>query len=237
MRAVFLAAVLLLGLPLAGCVSDEGESPTNSTTEDLGPDDRWTAILETNMGTIEIEVFADLTPHTAQNFGELIEDGYYDGVWFHRIIDGFMIQGGDPQTKDTSKRDRWGTGGPGYTIRDEFRCQDGTLVTRHPGGYQFPADQCDDHGGLAVGHAGAGYLSMANTGRPNTGGSQFFITLDEQPRLDGYHPVFGRVTEGLDTVREIGKVPTNAQDQPTEPVFIEEASIRGELTGVAVTHY
>ena len=127
-----------------------------------------TAIIETNHGTIRAELFEERAPKTAGNFIELAEKGFYDGVVFHRVIEDFMIQGGDPEGT--------GTGGPGYSIPDEF----------HP----------------ELRHDEKGVLSMANAG-PNTGGSQFFITLAATPWLDDKHAVFGRVTQGQDVVDKI----------------------------------
>ena len=151
------------------------------------------AVFETNHGTFEIELFEDKVPITAKNFIDLAEKGFYDGLIFHRVIDGFMIQGGDPNGM--------GTGGPGYTIPDEF------------------------HKDLK--HDSEGVLSMANAG-PNTGGSQFFITLAATPWLDGHHSVFGKVVKGMDVVREIGKVDTDFQDKPLAKVVMEKVTIRRE---------
>ncbi len=148
--------------------------------------------LETTMGQIEIELFADRAPLTAKNFADLTKKGFYDGLTFHRVIAGFMIQGGCPKGD--------GTGGPGYTIKDE-------LV---PG----------------LTHSGPGILSMAKTAAPNTGGSQFFITLDATPWLDMKHSVFGKVVGGLDVVKAIGKVPTDSQDRPRTPVKITKATLK-----------
>ncbi len=149
-----------------------------------------TATFETNHGTFKVELFEERAPVTTKNFVDLAEKNFYDGVIFHRVIDGFMIQGGDPQGT--------GRGGPGYTIPDEF----------HP----------------ELRHEGPGILSMANAG-PNTGGSQFFITLAPTPWLDGKHAVFGRVVEGMDVVSAIGSVATGAGDRPREDVVIERLSI------------
>ena len=151
------------------------------------------AVFETNHGTFEIELFEDKAPITVKNFIDLAEKGFYDGLIFHRVIDGFMIQGGDPNGM--------GTGGPGYTIPDEF------------------------HKDLK--HDSEGVLSMANAG-PNTGGSQFFITLAATPWLDGHHSVFGKVVKGMDVVREIGKVDTEFQDKPLATVVMEKGTIRRE---------
>ena len=127
------------------------------------------AVFETNLGNFSVELFEDETPITTENFIDLAEKGFYDGVIFHRVIDGFMIQGGDPEGT--------GMGGPGYTIEDEFR---------------------DD-----LRFDGEGILAMANTGMPHTGGSQFFITLDKTPWLNGHHTIFGKVKEGMDVVRRM----------------------------------
>ena len=151
------------------------------------------AVFETNKGTFEIELFEDKAPITVKNFIDLAEKGFYDGLIFHRVIDGFMIQGGDPNGM--------GTGGPGYTIPDEF------------------------HKDLK--HDDEGILSMANAG-PNTGGSQFFITLAATPWLDGHHSVFGKVVKGMDVVRAIGKVDTDFQDKPLAKVIMEKVTIRRE---------
>ncbi len=146
--------------------------------------------IETTLGTIDAELFVDKAPVTAGNFRTLVEKGFYNGLVFHRVIDGFMAQTGCP--KGT------GTGGPGYTIKDEF--------------------------GPGLKHSGEGILSMANAG-PNTGGSQFFITLAATPWLDGKHAIFGRVVGGMDVVRKIGKTPTDANDRPKTPVKMDRVTL------------
>jgi cyclophilin family peptidyl-prolyl cis-trans isomerase len=148
------------------------------------------AKFETNLGTFTAELFEDRAPITTKNFIDLVDKGYYDDLTFHRVIDGFMIQGGCPQGT--------GTGGPGYKIQDEF----------HP----------------ELRHDAPGTLSMANAG-PNTGGSQFFVTLGLTPWLDNKHAVFGRVTDGMDVVEKIGKVKTGSQDRPVEPVIMEKVTV------------
>jgi len=149
-----------------------------------------TVLLETNHGNIKIQLYSDM-PVTAGNFEKLVSEGFYNGVIFHRVISGFMIQGGDPQGT--------GMGGPGYNIQDEFT---------HAGGNQN----------------NRGTISMANAG-PNTGGSQFFINLVDNNFLDGKHPVFGKVIEGMDIVDKIAKVATDASDRPLEEVKIIKASM------------
>ena len=146
--------------------------------------------IQTNYGTMELELFEDKAPITTKNFIDLARKGYYDGLIFHRVIDGFMIQGGDPLGT--------GAGGPGYTIPDEFHTE--------------------------LKHDKLGVLSMANAG-PNTGGSQFFITLVPTPWLDGKHSVFGQLVAGEDILKTIGKVDTDAGDRPLVNVVIEKVLI------------
>ena len=146
--------------------------------------------FHTNLGDFTAELFEDKAPKTAGNFLELVEKGFYDGIIFHRVIDDFMIQGGDPTGS--------GMGGPGYTIDDEF--------------------------GPGLAHSSEGILSMANAG-PNTGGSQFFITLVPTPWLDGHHAIFGKITEGMDVVHKIGSTPTDFADRPLEDVVMEKVEI------------
>ena len=163
------------------------------------------AVLHTNHGDIEVQLFEDRAPRTVANFvglatgkrtwtdpetGEERNEPFYDGLIFHRIIEGFMLQGGDPTGT--------GRGGPGYHFADEFHDE--------------------------LRHDRVGRLSMANAG-PDTNGSQFFITLRETPHLNDKHAVFGQVVEGMDVVREIGQVETNASDRPTEDVVLESVDV------------
>lgn len=173
---------------------------------DMTNKDNPVAVLETNMGTIEIELFEDTMPITAGNFAKLVDEGFYDGIKFHRVIEGFMIQGGDPITK-TDEVLRYGTGGPGYSIPDEH--VDGKYLTNI-----------------------RGTISMANSG-PESGGSQFFINLVDntnldfnKPPLSSKHPVFGHVVAGMDVVDEIGSVETGVTNLPVEEVVIQKATIR-----------
>lgn len=165
------------------------------------------AKFTTNVGVFEIELFEDKAPKTTKNFIDLTEKGYYNGLIFHRIIDGFMIQGGCPNVRFEDPKDlhkepivkgRPGTGGPGYQIEDEF----------HPD----------------LKHDSAGILSMANAG-PNTGGSQFFITLAPTKWLDGKHAIFGKVIKGMEVVEEIGHIPTGQMDMPLYIIVIEKIEI------------
>jgi len=146
--------------------------------------------FETTMGTMKIQLYDDKAPKTAGNFKKLVSEGFYNGIIFHRVIKDFMLQGGDPTGT--------GTGGPGYTIEDEF--------------------------GPGLKHDKKGILSMANSG-PNTGGSQFFITLVPTPWLDGKHAIFGEVIEGIDVMEKIGTTPTGPGDKPITEVKIIKATI------------
>jgi peptidyl-prolyl cis-trans isomerase A (cyclophilin A) len=148
------------------------------------------ARFKTTQGEFRVELLEDKAPLTTKNFIDLAQKNYFDGIIFHRVIDNFMIQGGDPTGT--------GRGGPGYAIKDEF----------HP----------------ELKHTGEGILSMANAG-PNTGGSQFFVTLVATPWLDGKHAIFGKVIEGMEVVRQIGKTKVGPGDRPVEAVAIEKLTI------------
>ncbi|MBU0576364.1 peptidylprolyl isomerase [Patescibacteria group bacterium] len=146
------------------------------TINDFEPIEATQATLITTKGDISFTLFRDKAPLTTLNFLNLAKDGFYNGIVFHRVIADFMAQVGDPLTKDPGKQAQWGTGGPGYTINDEF----------HP----------------ELLHNKAGIVSMANSG-PNTGGSQFFITYEATPWLDGKHAVFGEVISGQEVLKQI----------------------------------
>lgn len=153
--------------------------------------------LHTNKGNIDLELFEETTPITVANFAKLAKEGFYNGVKFHRVIKGFMIQSGDPLSKENSESARWGTGGPGYTFDDEIGDSNGNYT---------------------------GTISMANAG-PNTNGSQFFINVKDNNFLDTKHTVFGRVSNGMDIVHAIENTPTGPNDRPVEPVIIEKVDI------------
>ena len=163
-----------------------------------------TAVFDTSLGIFKAEIFTDTTPITGQNFVDLAESGFYDGLHFHRVINNFMLQFGCPYSKDPNSG-RAGTGGPPHgTIRDEHTSR----ISNEPG-----------------------TLSMANTGRPNSGGSQFFVNTVHNSYLDWFtgggskHPVFGRVTEGMDVVRLIEATPTDGRDRPNTPVKMNSVTI------------
>jgi len=160
-------------------------------------DEKGDVVLKTNYGEIELKLFTDKTPVTVENFKKLVAGGFYDGVKFHRVIKGFMIQGGDPLTKDDSNPLAWGTGGPGYTFVDEISSDNFNLT---------------------------GTIAMANAG-PNTNGSQFFINVVDNNFLDQKHTVFGKVVDGMDVVFKIENVVIGERDVPVEPVVIESATL------------
>ena len=155
------------------------------------------AILHTNQGDIKIEFFDTDAPNTVANFTKLAQSGFYNGTKFHRVIAGFMIQGGDPLTKDDTMQARWGTGGPGYSFADEIR-----------------ANNKND----------PGTISMANSG-PNTNGSQFFINVGANNFLDDKHTTFGRVVSGMDVVEKIEGVQKGSNDRPALPMVIESVTL------------
>ncbi len=177
-----------------------------STTDSLIPEkekvlvinkDKITmATLHTNKGDIKIEFYDKVTPNTVANFRKLAESGFYDDVKFHRVIKDFMIQGGDPLSKNDEDMFRWGTGGPGYKFEDEIT----------------PENRND-----------TGTISMANSG-PDTNGSQFFINVKDNNFLDTKHTVFGKVTSGMDVVNAIQNVAVGDRDIPLEPIVIESIS-------------
>ncbi len=156
------------------------------------------AVFTTNQGTFSLQLETEKAPKTVENFVKLAQAGFYDGQRFHRVIEGFMIQGGDPLSKDLANKAMWGTGGPGYKFADEFG-QGLSNVT--------------------------GTISMANAG-PNTNGSQFFINTNDNTFLDGKHAVFGKVVEGMDVVMKISQVDTDPTDKPLSDVIIEKVEVK-----------
>lgn len=189
---IFILAIIVI-VAIAAAILMSGGNDNGSNNEEIG---NPIAVFDTTMGTIKIELFEDKVPITAGNFISLANDGFYDGLIFHRVMQDFMIQGGCPEGT--------GMGGPGYTIDDEF------------------------HEDLK--HDSPGILSMANSG-PNTGGSQFFITVAETPWLDGGHAVFGKVIEGMDVAYAISELDpdnTDANNKPLTDVIINSITIENQ---------
>ena len=151
--------------------------------------------FETTAGTITAELYPEIAPNTVNNFISLINKGFYDGLIFHRVIKGFMIQGGDP--------DGVGTGGPGYSIKGEFAINGVENNLKHT----------------------AGFLSMARSMMPDSAGSQFFIMHKDAPHLDGQYAAFGKVTDGMDTVNAIAETETDYSDAPLEPQMIIKVTV------------
>lgn len=146
-------------------------------------------------GVIKAELYPDVAPITVENFISLVKKGFYDGLGFHRVINGFMIQGGDPEGN--------GTGGPGYTIKGEFSSNGVKNDLKHT----------------------AGVLSMARTMDPDSAGSQFFIMHKDAPHLDGEYAAFGKVIEGMDVVNRIAETETDWSDRPVEPQIMETVTV------------
>ena len=160
------------------------------------------AVIKTNAGEMVVEFWPDVAPKTVENFKTLAQKGFYDGTAFHRIVKGFMIQGGDPLTKDAGREDEWGTGGPGYKIKAEFN--------------ERPHQR--------------GVLSMARSQEPDSAGSQFFICLGDAAFLDRKYTAFGKLIKGDDVLGKIGDTPTKAgnggeKSKPLTRVAVESIKV------------
>ena len=175
-RILSFALALILCLMLTGCGKDPYEGAGNPIA----------TITMKDGSTMRFELYLHVATNTVCNFTELANSGFYDGVIFHRVIPGFMIQGGDPQGR--------GTGGPGYTIKGEFARNGFANPLKHT----------------------RGVLSMARSMMPNSAGSQFFVMVDDAPYLDGQYAAFGKVTEGMETADAIVSVPRDHMDKPYE---------------------
>lgn len=157
-------------------------------------------VLETTVGKIVVAFFPDKAPNHVANFKKLASDGFYDGTRFHRVIKGFMIQGGDPKSKDLAASPSWGTGGPGHSVDAEFN------DTKHT----------------------RGILSMARSANPNSAGSQFFVMDQTSPHLDGQYTAFGIVVEGMDVVDKVLETPVtdrNGTVVPEKAVQVTKATL------------
>ena len=168
---------------------------TNQALAALGTND--VGVITTSEGVMVVEFYPDVAPHHVENFEKLARSGFYDGTAFHRVIKGFMIQGGDPNTKDDNAKDTWGQGGPGYTINAEFNSK----------------------------HHARGILSMARASDPNSAGSQFFICHADAGNLDGQYTVFGNLVEGYDVLDKIATTPTEGPDRPVKRMSIVSIKI------------
>ena len=160
--------------------------------------DKEIAIIKTTEGDMGVEFWPEVAPKTVENFKTLARKGFYDGTCFHRVIKGFMIQGGDPNTKDPSKESLWGTGGPGHTVKAEF----------------------NDHT-----HA-RGVLSMARSNDPDSAGSQFFICHGNANFLDKKYTAFGKLIKGDEVLEKIATTPTRQPDRPNKRMGVESVTIQ-----------
>jgi len=195
--AILYIILLIVVVLLIGWASGDNKKNNNNNQIKIMNGKTTTVILKTNLGDIEIALFEDKAPKTVENFIKLAKAGFYDNTKFHRVIKGFMIQGGDPYSKGEDKS-VYGTGGPGYTFADESN--DLPMVR--------------------------GMLAMANSG-PNTNGSQYFIiTASSTPWLIGKHTVFGQVISGMETVDKIENLAVDARDLPLKPAIVENISTK-----------
>jgi len=187
------------GLFFAATATQAEETTTNTPTAPAmsTPATNEVAIIKTTEGDMVVEFWTDAAPKTIENFKTLAKKGFYDGTAFHRVIKGFMIQGGDPLTKDPSKEASWGTGDPGYKIKAEF----------------------NDHSHKR------GVLSMARSNDPDSAGSQFFICHGDPAFLDHQYTTFGKLIKGDDVLEKIGTTPTHPQDRPDKRMGIISITI------------
>ena len=192
MKAIHLICAFGLLMTAAAIQAEETKTNTPTAPAMSIPANNEVAIIKTTEGDMVVEFWADAAPKTIENFKTLIKKSFYDGTCFHRVIKGFMIQGGDPLTKDASKEDAWGTGGPGYMIKAEFNSH------QHK----------------------RGVLSMARSNNPDSAGSQFFICHGDPAFLDGQYTTFGKLIKGDDVLEKIGTTPTHPQDRPDKRMGI-----------------
>lgn len=192
MRTTTLLLSTLLGaaLSLVAADSDEKkkEEPKTVSTPSTPSTTQEVAVIKTDSGDMVVAFWPEVAPKTVENFKKLARQGFYDGTCFHRVIRGFMIQGGDPLTKDASQEAAWGTGGPGYTIKAEFNDR------KHV----------------------KGVLSMARSGHPDSAGSQFFICDGNPSHLDGQYTAFGKLIKGEEVLTAIANTPTKRPDRPVQ---------------------
>jgi peptidyl-prolyl cis-trans isomerase B (cyclophilin B) len=188
-------AALFLSSTLFAAEEKKAESPTMNASNEV-------AVIKTSEGEMVVQFWTDAAPNTIENFKKLAREGFYDGTIFHRIVKGFMIQGGDPNTKDPAKENSYGEGGPSYKIKAEF----------------------NDHSHQR------GVISMARSSDPDSAGSQFFICLAPVPRLDHQYTTFGKLIKGADVLEKIGDTPvkrnsSGENSKPTKRVVIESIKI------------
>ena len=197
MKAFDLICALGLLAGIATARADDTTTNTPTTAMSNPTNIAEVAIINTTEGTMVVQFWTDAAPNTIANFKKLASQGFYDGTSFHRVIKGFMIQGGDPLTKDAGKEDMWGTGGPGYQIKAEF----------------------NDHSHVR------GVISMARSQDPDSAGSQFFICHGNPTFLDHQYTTFGKLIKGDDVLEKIANAPTHPPDRPDKRVGIVSIKI------------
>lgn len=186
MKQKIIACLAVMSLVLLPALADDTKSTAAKKDEPKKADAREVAVIKTSAGEMVIEFWPDVAPKTVENFKTLARKGFYDGTCFHRVIKGFMIQGGDPLTKDAGKEQMWGTGGPGYTVKAEFNDRSHTR----------------------------GVISMARSNDPDSAGSQFFICHGSPTFLDHKYTAFGKLIKGDDVLEKIATTPTHPPDRP-----------------------
>ncbi|MBR5836637.1 MAG: peptidylprolyl isomerase [Bacteroidales bacterium] len=199
MKRIVLIIAAAMMIASCACRNESGQSAETSTEMENTVMAEPEFEMVTSLGTMKIKLY-NMTPKHRDNFVKLVKENYYDGLRFHRVIEGFMIQGGDPYSRDTTKVDLWGQGGPDYTVPAEFVSQ-----------------YWHKKGAIAAARKG----DRANPTKASSG-SQFYIVHDENAclHLDGEYSIFGEVTEGLDVIDKIATVPTDYYDRPLEDVMI-----------------
>ena len=193
MKTYHLIWAMVFAAGMATALADE----TNTAAAAKPATTNEVAIINTTEGAMIVEFWPDVAPNTVANFKKLAGQGFYDGTCFHRVIKGFMIQGGDPLTKDPAKEDQWGTGGPGYTVKAEFN--DRSHVR--------------------------GVISMARSNDPNSAGSQFFICHGDPTFLDRQYTAFGKLIKGDEVLEKIATTSTHPQDRPDKRMGIVSIKI------------
>ena len=202
-KSLLLIGILSLSLMSVGCskgVNEEAQPLEGDKVQQVQistfKENPIVTMSIKDYGTVEIELYPEKAPNTVNNFVSLVNEGFYDGLTFHRIIEGFMIQGGDPEGI--------GSGGPGYSIAGEFAkngySENDLIHTK-------------------------GVISMARAQNPDSAGSQFFIMSADSPHLDGQYAAFGKVISGIEIIEALEKVETGSMDKPVEPVIIEKATV------------
>jgi peptidyl-prolyl cis-trans isomerase B (cyclophilin B) len=198
MKSILLGCFAALACTVSSAFSQEtSPSPSMSPTASPSPAVKEVAVIKTSEGEMVAEFWSDVAPKTVENFKKLANQGFYDGTAFHRVIKGFMIQGGDPLTKDEKQQARWGTGDPGYKIKAEFNNKSHTR----------------------------GVLSMARSQDPDSAGSQFFIVHGNASFLDKQYTAFGKLIKGDDVLEKIATTPTVPQDRPVKRMNVESIKI------------